>query len=204
MAKKGSKKKRKRRQKVYLARFIFALFLITVLGLLGFLGYKLVGKIAEKSGPKEVLVTTLTVNKNGSIDEVLVEDFDESLYDENQLLSMINEELSRYGNAVKFEGLEVESGKARLTISYEDDKAYSGFNGTVFYADTIDNVKSLGVQLPGEALLAGGDHVVVMSESMDINVPKKIKYSSPGITVSDRQKSASVTVADGANAVIVY
>ena len=202
--KKVSRKKRRRRQQVILARVIVVLVLLLILGALGFLAFRLVGRIAQSAGPKEVSVTTVTVNKDGSIDETLVEDFDESLYDENGLMSMINEELSRYGKSVKFVGLETESGKARLSLSFDNDVSLSSFNGTVFYADTIDSLKERGVELPGEALLAGGDRAVVLSESMDVLVPKKIKYASGNVTLDEKKKSASVSVSDGANAVIVY
>jgi len=202
--KKVSRKKRRRRQQVILARTIVVLVLLAILGALGFLIFRLVGRIAQSAGPKEVSVTTVTVNKDGSIDETLVEDFDESLYDENGLMSMINEELSRYGKSVKFVDLETDSGKARLSLSFENDTALSNFNGTVFYADTIDSLKERGVVLPGDALMAGGDRAVVLSESMDVVLPRKVKYASSNVTVDGKKKSASATVADGTNAVIVY
>ena len=187
-----------------LARTIVVLVLLAILGALGFLIFRLVGRIAQSAGPKEVSVTTVTVNKDGSIDETLVEDFDESLYDENGLMSMINEELSRYGKSVKFVDLETDSGKARLSLSFENDTALSNFNGTVFYADTIDSLKERGVVLPGDALMAGGDRAVVLSESMDVVLPRKVKYASSNVTVDGKKKSASATVTDGTNAVIVY
>ncbi len=202
--KKVSKKKRRRRQKVFLARFLVVVILVALVVGMVFLGYRLIKRITDSAGPKEVSVTTVTINKNGSIDETLVEDFDESVYDEEGLKSMINEELSRYGKAVKFVELETESGKAKLSLEFENDTTLSSFNGTVFYADTIESLKIRGIQLPGEALMAGGEHAVVVSETMDVNVPKKIKYSSQNAVVDKKGKCASVSITDGANAVIVY
>ncbi len=204
MAKKGSKKKRKRRQQVYLVRFIFALFVILILGAAGYFVHRLIVKISENAGPKEVQITTLTVKKDGSIDEILVEDFDESVYDETQLMNMINEEISRYGRSVKFQGLDIESGVARLTLTFENDDTCASFNGTTFYADTVDALKQNGVELPGEALLAGGSHAVVSSGDMDIIVPKKIKYATPGVTLSGKDKTASARLGEDAVCVIVY
>ncbi|MBR1875978.1 MAG: hypothetical protein IJ805_02590 [Lachnospiraceae bacterium] len=205
MAVRKKKKKRRRRQRVYMARFMVVLFLLIILGAAAFLIYKGFAFIKDKASGEKLTVTTITVNKNGSIDETIIEDFDEGVYDEAELTSMINEEISRYGSAVEFKGLSTGSGKAELVLSFEDDDACAGFNKTVFYADSIESLKARGVQLPGEAALAGGTQAVVVSESLDVRVPKKIKYVSPGATVTSKnEKTATVVVQDGSNAVIVY
>ena len=184
------------------------LVLLALIGAAAFLCYKGLNFFASNKGggnSKDVDVTTVTINKDGSISEVMVDDFDESIYDEEQLISMVNEEISRYGKSAAFDGLEVADGKVKLSLSFETDEVCSGFNDTVFFSDTMENLKSRGVQLPGEALMAGGDKAVVVSESMDVKVPKKIKYASPGAVISDKDsKKVSVTIAEGENAVIVY
>ncbi|MCR5650523.1 MAG: hypothetical protein K6F86_05020 [Lachnospiraceae bacterium] len=199
-----SKKRKRRRQKVLIARFIFAMFVVLIMGLLVVGGFSMVKKFSE-SKDRDIEVSTLIFEKNGGIKQVIVEDFDPSLYDEAGLRAMIEEELSRFGKAIDMDSLEVEDGKAKLTLLYDDVQVCANFNGISLYADTIDDLKKKGVNFPGDALLAEGKNAVILSASTDVIVPKKIRYSSPGVTVDqDDERHASVIVESGKNALIIY
>ncbi len=199
-----SKKRKKRRQKVFIARFIFAMMVVTILGLLVIGGVSLAKKISA-GNESDIECSTLIFNKKGGVTQVIVEDFDESLYDESALRSMIDEELSRFGKSVTVTSLDIADGKARLTLDYDDVQVCANFNGMTLYADTMESLKSRGVNFPGDALLSDGKNAVILSQPMDVRVPKKIKYASPGVQIDpDNEKNATVSVEEGKNALIIY
>ena len=199
-----SKKRKRRRQKVLVARFIFAMLVVSLLGLLVVGGFSIFKKISEGKD-RDIEVSTLVFEKSGRVKQVIVEDFDPALYDEAGLRSMIDEEISRFGKAVDLESLDIEDGKAKLTLVYDDAQVCANFNGITLYADTVDDLKKKGVNFPGDALLSDGKNAVILSYSVDVIVPRKIKYSSPTVTVDTADEThATVTAENGKNALIIY
>ena len=187
-----------------MARFIFAMFIVTILGLLVVGGYSIVKKISD-SRNRDIDVSALIFDKNGGVKQVIVEDFDPSLYDESGLRSMIDEEISRFGKSIDVESLEFTDGKAKLTLNYDDVQVCANFNGITLYADTVEALKKRGVRFPEEALASDGKHAVILSTPIDVIVPAKIRYSSPGAALDpDDDRHASVTVESGKNALIIY
>ncbi|MBO4375187.1 MAG: hypothetical protein J5829_08795 [Lachnospiraceae bacterium] len=199
-----SKKRKKRRQKVLIARFVFAMLVVSILGLIVVGGFSIVKKLSEGKD-RDIEVSTLVFEKSGKVKQVIVEDFDPSLYDEAGLRSMIDEEISRFGKAVDVESLDVTDGKAKLTLVYDDVQVCANFNGITLYADTIESLKKRGVNFPEEALSAEGKNAVIISYPVNVIVPKKIRYTSPGATVDPSDdRCATVTSENGKNALIIY
>lgn len=204
----GSRSRKRRRRKsrtsVIVARTIFCLVVLAVVGLVIYGGYRIYGAIAGRAR-SDVDVTTVTVAKNGTIRETIVEEFNPGFYDEGSLKSDIEGKISAAGGKVESEGLEIADGVARLKLKYESDDEMAAFNDEVFYADTIDSLISQGVSFDSEAVKAGGTHAVIVSETMDIRVPKKIIYVDGAITIdSDDAKLAHCTVDDGDLAFLIY
>ncbi len=180
------------------------MLVVSILGLIVVGGFSIVKKLADNKD-RDIEVSTLVFEKNGKVRQVIVEDFDASLYDEAGLRSMIDEEISRFGKAIDVESLEVADGKARLTLLYDDVQVCANFNGITLYADSIDDLKKKGVNFPGEALTSDGKNAIILSSSVDVIVPKKIRYSSPGAAVDpEDDRHASVSVENGKNALIIY
>ena len=200
----GRRKKRKKdRGRVIAVRTILVLVIIAALAVLGFIGYKLFGLIADMSGG-DVTVTTVTVSNKGRISQTIVEEFNPGFYDEASLKADIEEKINA-SDGVESDGLEIEDGVAVLRLKYDSDDAMAAFNGEVFYADTMDALKKQGVTFGADAILAGGDHAVIVSEAMDIKCPKKILYAEGDITIDpDNEKLAHCTVQSGDVAFVVY
>ena len=70
-----SKKRKRRRQKVLVARFIFAMLVVSLLGLLVVGGFSIFKKISEGKD-RDIEVSTLVFEKSGRVKQVIVEDFD--------------------------------------------------------------------------------------------------------------------------------
>ena len=196
-------KRKRRRIKAYLARFLFVLIILLMLGAAGIGIYKLTGYISLSA--KEVSATTLYVHKNGSVEETIVEDFDETAYSTEKLQKMIDDETSAYGNGVKAGKLKFANGKAILKMKYSSCSDCAKFNDETFYAGKIDTLTEEGVNFSTDALSAGGRYAVVLNTSVDVAVPSKILYASGNVTVDpENEKKATVSADNGEMAYIVY
>ncbi len=197
------KKRRKDRGRVIAIRMILILVIIAAIAVLGFIGYQLYGLIADMSGGN-AKVTTVTVSNKGKIRQTIVEEFNPGLYDEAGLKADIEDKI-KASDGVESVGLEIEDGVAVLKLRYDSDDAMAAFNNEVFYADSMDELRKQGVTFGADAILAGGDHAVIVSEAMDIECPKKILYAEGDVTIDpDNQKLAHCTTQNGDVAFVIY
>lgn len=220
------KRRKKSRIKVYIARLIVALVCLTVIAMIGFGGYKLYSKFSEGFSKSEVVTdeSNITISSKGVITGSIVEDFDSQLYSEADLSSLIDKEVAEYNalsgeeDSVLLKKYEIKNNKAYVVFDYRTDADYRGFNGLKFYAGTVKEVTSDGVLFDkmlkgydGESdLVAGNTSIisdmkcVVLSESVAVSLPGKIKYCSENVSVVDK-KNAKVNIGeDSALAYIVY
>ena len=198
------KRKRRNRAKVYIARFIFGLCVLGILVFLFWGAYKVYAIITDGMS-KNYEVTTVTVARNGSIKETIIEEFNPGFYDEASLKADVESKISASGGKVEYEGLDFSNGVATLKLEYETDDDMAAFNDEIFYADTIDNLVSQGVSFDSAAIKTGGTHAVIVSEPLDIRCPKKILYTGGAVTIDeDNEKLAHCTTEDGSIAFVIY
>ena len=213
-----SKKKRKKRRKrirAWAARVIFFILSISLVILIVYAAKNIIGGIAA-AADKDVDATTITVEKSGAVDEVLVEPFDEAVYNKDDLEKMVRDSVQAYGNDMSFEEMVLEDGNVKVSFHFKKAETLSAYHGIVFNAGSIDHLKGLGVTLPQEALQSGGKNAVVMSGLMDmsdprisevieVRVPKKIRYASGGaLQDPDDARKAVVNAPSSGMAVIIY
>lgn len=202
-----SRRKKKRKKKygrVILARVIFMLSVLAVIALVAAGIYKLYGLVTDNI-KKEAKVTTVTIARNGTISETIIEEFNPGFYDEESLRSDIDSRISASGGGVELLGLSFSGGEATLDLKYGSDDDMAAFNDEIFYADAIDDLMSQGVSFDSDAVKAGGSHAVIVSEPMDIRCPKKILYAGGQVTIDmDDQKLAHCTTEDGTIAFVIY
>lgn len=111
----------------------------------------------EKTGEStaestEPAATSISLKKDGSISDRIVEDFGESYYDENGLKSMIETSIAEYKaeNAsaqITLKSCKVSDGIANVLMEYGDYKAYAGYNGEDFFVGTIQGANMEGFDL---------------------------------------------------------
>jgi hypothetical protein len=100
-------------------------------------------------------ISSITINKDGSISNSIVEDFGESYYDEASLKTMIEDSISEYINKSSdmnidkpsLKSCKVADGYANVTIDYESYKAYAGFNGEDLFVGTVAEANLAGYDL---------------------------------------------------------
>ena len=160
-------------------------------------------------------VTGVSISKNGTVTEVVMESFDASYYSEEELQSTVESEISEYNSshgdrAVKKKSLKVKDGEAQMKLVYDSCQDYATFNNVGFYVGDIngaiqagyafagsflpvvDGKISEGSNVWGSSLMSGTNYkTVVVNEAMLVDVPGKICYVSEGVKVKD--KSEAVT-----------
>lgn len=170
-------------------------------------------------------VTGVSVSKNGRITEVVRESFDASNYNEEELKSVIESEITDYNSShgdksVKKKMLEVRDGEAQMRLVYDSYQDYAGFNNVNFYVGDMngaiqagyafegsflpvnDGKAAEGSNVWGSSLMSGTNYkTVVISEALLVDVPGKICYVSDGVKVTG--ESEAVTE-DSSIAYILY
>jgi hypothetical protein len=134
--------------------------------------------------------STITINKNGSISNSIVEDFGESYYDEDSLKTMIEDSIFEYINKSSDSNIDkpslkscsVADGYAKVTIDYETYKAYAGFNREDFFFGTIT-----------EANMAGYDLNITLKDADDSSVtiskPQLLGMGDNHIVIIETEKA---------------
>jgi hypothetical protein len=144
--------------------------------------------------------STITISKDGSISNSIVEEFGESYYDEDSLKSMIEDSIFEYVNKSSDSNIDkpslksckVADGYANVTIDYESYKAYAGFNGEDLFVGTV-----------AEANMAGYDLNISLKDVSDTSVtiskPQLLGMGDNHIVIIEAEK-----VEDGAQIETVH
>lgn len=109
-------------------------------------------KSSGKGNANDEMVTSISVNKDGSIESRIVEKFDAAYYDVSALQAMIEEAAADYsretaGAEISLKECKVTDGKVNVEMTFNDCNAYAGFNGETFFAGTIQDAYEAGYDL---------------------------------------------------------
>lgn len=165
--------------------------------------------------------TTLQLEKDGTIIQTIVEEFQDSSYDFEELKQMNQEETKAYNESVSHEAIETtmmqyEGDKVKAVITYMNVNDYYGFNNTILYFGTIEQAKIAGYNLNVNLVSVDGQdkispdelkdmekrHIAIVNEAVDVHTYGKILYTSEDVTVGKNKKLA--TVAGEETAYIVF
>jgi len=156
--------------------------------------------------------TTLFINKNGSITDAIVEEFDENYYSATEMQAMLNDELATYNQSVNNESaaviskFEVLGGVAKVFIDFASGMDYATFNDTAFFAGTVNQAYEQGHELDvtmksvnGDEILKKADilekgkyKIVILEEHVNVVLYKKILFASANVElINDKQAKIS-------------
>ncbi|WP_026669284.1 hypothetical protein [Butyrivibrio sp. AE3006] len=165
--------------------------------------------------------SSILVNKDGTVESTVIEDFTESYYDVNELKSMAENEVNAFVVAngegtAELKSLESKDGKVKMVIDFADSRDYAVFNSETFSYMTVSeailtgqiNVNSLidsdGNPIDSEKAAALSDeHVVITGSKFVVAVPYKIQYMTSGVSLLDKQMADLSGTADGSISCIV-
>lgn len=162
----------------------------------------------SKFSPDE---SAVSVGKDGEIIGIAVESLDKDYYQEQELKSMIEKEVSGYTAAagkdsVKMDKFSVDDKKAKLVMNYASGKDYSAFNKVEFFIgstaqaqqagkpfdggfQSVEDGKAVKTGLTSKDVLSNDYQVVVMEESVLVKVPGTIVYVSDNVDVLGKDEA---------------
>ncbi|MCR5509259.1 MAG: hypothetical protein K6F34_11320 [Lachnospiraceae bacterium] len=174
--------------------------------------------IASGCSKKEAFVeTTVSIDGKGAIRHNIIESFDKDYYSEDELRDIIDSEIESYcadrdDDCAKLESLEIKDGVANARMKFATYSDYAGFNDVDFFYGTVR--EAMEHDYPTDVTLKKRDDnstigrfefealtdsmIVIVSEPVVVNTPKKIAYTTANIDVIDdnnaRMASDSVGV----------
>jgi len=218
---KQSRRQKSRRLKAYIARFIaflvavaaLILIIFGIIKLFSFLG-GLFGDKNSSADEDDTVNNVIVIEKNGSLTETSVEDFDTSEYDGEELRKMIDDTISEYNGSgdekISLKTLDIKDGKARAVINYRSAEDYASYNGKTFVIGDAKDLDITGITLADDnntvltrdAMEKVKGKYVLLNDDTRISLPGNILYVSRNVTKNGK-KTADVKKA-GIDSVIIY
>lgn len=157
---------------------------------------------------------TVSIQKDGTIRQIIVDQFEPEYYDIEELRAMAQEKIAQLGGtdtAIVCGTMEAEDGRVVVEMTYQTDADYRNFNNRELFSGTVSEAvaqgytfKNLvgadGTAVGEEAVVsAGEDRVVIIQtkagEALDVSVYGKIVYTSENISLSG-QKNAAIAAGE--------
>lgn len=171
------------------------------------------GGDSSGGGTKETASSSVELKKDGSITEVIVEDFSKEYYKGEELKEYIISEVARFNGStmdgeISVDGFQEKDGFIHVTLTYPSADVYSDYNsgengsGAFFYGTvaeaydmglnldvTLDSVKD-DESIGREGLLGMGDSRIIISElPMTVKVFDKVTWVSDNVSVTGKNQA---------------
>ncbi len=192
------------------------------------------GGCSDRSGAEAVpdgleLRASVSIQKDGSIQETMKEEFDSAHYDEEELRSIVLSAVAGFNASaglgdISVEQFENEEGVIAVRLNYPSDEAYTAFNTDEYnscrlFCGTLEEAEqegySLDVELTDQKGTAAGaaqlqelkkGWVVITEQPLQITVPGKIRYCSKQVVQSGKNhayiKAGEETVSDALHYIV--
>ena len=157
----------------------------------------------------DITGNTFLVKRDGSLFVAIVEEFDKSYYNLNELNEFISKEVNAYNDKigsqeVSIEELELKNGKAVMILGYTKMAHYSAFNSMPAAYFSVDT-ENVALELPSKyvdtrkntlvdkdaAMKNGKNQVLVLYEPYEIIVEGEIRFHSDNATFIEDSKVKS-------------
>ncbi|MBO5208636.1 MAG: hypothetical protein J6B68_04740 [Lachnospiraceae bacterium] len=151
-------------------------------------------------------INTVSVQKDGSIKQTIVEQFERNYYDVDELTAMAQEKVEKFSNgtdSIVCDSIEAKDGKVVVEMTYQTGTDYAEFNNRELFSGTVAEANAQGYSLKDAVTEDGTDiseeqlaevnenHVVVIQtkegEELDVEVYGKILYTSGNIILSGKK-----------------
>jgi len=172
-------------------------------------------------------MNSLTLDKDGSVENTIIEGFDKDYYDLDGLNTMIKDSIEQYCRQnptaeITLKGSEVSDGQVRVSMKYDSAASYMGYNSKTLFAGTIQEAYSEGYDLDisltdvkdssntigkQELLEMGQKHIVIMelpstmTDGMRLQCFGEILYVSDGVNPVSK-KTADIEQSQGVSVVV--
>ncbi len=156
-------------------------------------------------------VSTLTINRDGTIDSLIVEVFPEEEYEPEELTEVTRQLVAVYdrehgSGRIRMDSCEVIDGVAIVRLHYKSAQDYASFNRTRLFYGTVKEGLDAGYakkttlknaygsnMLSGDAIAdLGNYHMIVVTENIQIRTEESVLYYSANLDpVDDRTMQVS-------------
>ena len=160
-------------------------------------------------GEKSREVTTVTIDKEGHISNVIYEEFDKDYYDAGELSDMASKEISEYNAEyispkITLDGVEVkeENSFAKVAMTYDSASDFSNFNDENLFYGTIEEAQAAGYRVSDELIDNNGvkiegsfaqdhpdRHIIITNDKSNIVTPFDIEYMSKGVSLNGKKEA---------------
>ena len=172
-------------------------------------------------------VNSLILDKDGSVENMIIEGFDKDYYDLDGLNAMIKDSIEQYciqnpSADITLKGSEVSDGQVRVSMKYDSAASYMGYNSETLFVGTVQEAYSAGYDLnisltdvkdssntigKQELLEMGEKHIVIiqlpstMTDGMRLQCFGEILYISDGVNLISK-KTADIEQSQGVSVVV--
>ena len=168
--------------------------------------------------------SSISLLKDGAVKATIVEDFDKSYYDKDELQQMVLEEVVSYNRSfgegvISVDKVSVEDGIARVEMTYADSAAYAAFNDGAFFLGSVSDAQEAGYDL-NKVFVSATDQLVTAGmtdilEMRDVRIlitdmkdpvvlDGKAVYVSGNVKTDKKCKTVSFDEASEEMAYIIY
>lgn len=157
-------------------------------------------------------VSTIVVEKGGTVRGYIVEEMTDSHYDAKELEQSVTEDIAFYNekydeNVMELTKFSYEEGIVKAEIKYQDASFYEIYNEEILFVGKIG--EALARDFDGETVLykvkdkkvtktlaeleEKDYHVVIFSDPVNVKLPKKVLYLSEGLSKGGSSKKVKIT-----------
>ncbi len=160
--------------------------------------------------------TSVTVKKDGSVINVIFEDFSEGYYNIDELKNMAEDEVNAYNaqngeSKAELTSLEREDSNIKMVMKFASASDYTSFNSEQLMFGTVSELKLSGVNVDTNLVDTNGvpvssediagilddQHVLVTENKGLVALPYKVKYTSKGVSLTDSSVADLSQTAEG-------
>lgn len=184
----------------------------------------MLGIVSCSSKAEGVSESLLTIAKDGSIREEIMENFEKGYYDKDELQRKILEQAASYNRnagteCVRVEKVEAKEDKILVKMTYTGSEDYASFNQAVFFTGTAREAEESGYNLDvvlsgikndqetigkSDLLALEGSRVLITNISEGIALTGKALYVSDNVVPASNAKTVWYTGGEEGLAYIVY
>ena len=159
-------------------------------------------------GEKKITETKLSINKDGSINNVIFDDFGEEYYELSELEDMAADEISYYNSEYDSPRISLEEstlsedGKVSLSMNFSNYIDFAHFNQVTFFYGTVSEATDKGFSVSGDLVNSQGEtisldelddindrHIIITGDKTGIIAPFKISYMTKGVVLKDKKEA---------------
>lgn len=166
---------------------------------------------------KDVKETTVTVDEDGAVREIIVASMEEADYTAEELEHFVKEDIAEFAgggqaeSGVALDSFQVKEETVKIAIDYESAASYGAYHGTTFFAGTVAEAQAAGYDFnaafqdnnkeaaASSTILSGNSSwkVLILEEPVRVQVSGQVLYASTQAEITGK-KEVKITAGDEA------